>query len=160
MRRKDKQVTDIHQIKRILDGCKTCHLAMVDNGSPYVIPLSYAYTLCGETLSLFFHSAKEGRKIGILKENNTVCFVMSNEGDSLIDEEMPCNSVRYFSSVLGEGTAQFVEDANEKCHALALLMKHQANVDVTFTPAQAESVCVFKVISTDFTGKMKPNPTK
>jgi len=158
MRRKDREVTDINQIKRILDDCKTCHLAMVDTGLPYVVPLSYAYTITESTLTLFFHSAKEGRKIKTLQENNTVCFEMSREGEPVFAGKTPCNSGYYFSSVHGFGSVQFIDDMTEKCYALTLLVKHQANADVDFTPAQADSVCVFKVISTDFTGKMKPRP--
>ena len=160
MRRKDREVTDVNQIKKILDACKTCHLAMVDNGQPYVIPLSYAYLISNETLTLFFHSAPEGRKIRVLHENNNVCFEMSSEGEPIFAEKTPCNSGYYFSSVHGFGTAQFVGDIDEKCSALTLLMKQQANIDVVFTLAQAESICVFKVSSTDFTGKMKPRPIK
>ena len=160
MRRKDREVTDISQIRGILDSCKTCHLAMVDNGQPYVIPLSYAYNIDGETLTLFFHSAKEGRKIRILEKNNSVCFEMSSEGEPILAEETPCNSGYYFSSVHGFGNAQFIDDSDEKCSALTLLMKHQANIDVDFTAPQADSVCVFKVVSTSFTGKMKLRPAE
>ena len=159
MRRKDREVKDINQIKKILDSCKTCRLAMVDNGQPYVIPLSYAYLINGEALTLFFHSAKEGRKIKILHENNTVCFEISNEGEPVFAEKTPCSSGYYFSGVHGYGDARFVDDVNEKCFALTLLMKHQSNIDVDFTPSQADSVCVFKVFSTSFTGKTKPRPT-
>ena len=158
MRRKDREVTDINQIKKILDDCKTCHLAMVDNGLPYVIPLSYAYTITEGTLTLFFHSAKEGRKIKILQENNAVCFEMSREGEPVFADKTPCNSGYYFSSVHGFGSVRFIEDMTEKCLALKLLVKHQANADIDFTPEQADSVCVFTVVSTDFTGKMKPRP--
>lgn len=160
MRRKDREVTDINQIKRILDDCKTCHLAMVDNGQPYVIPLSYAYLLDDGILTLFFHSAKEGRKIKILHENSAVCFEMCCEGEPIFAEKTPCNSGYYFSSVHGFGNAQFVDDIDEKCSALTLLMKHQASIDVDFTPVQVDSVCVFKVVATGFTGKMKPHPTE
>ena len=160
MRRKDREVTDTHQIKKILDDCKTCHLAMVDKGQPYVIPLSYAYLLNDNSLTLFFHSANEGRKINILRENNAVCFEMSNEGEPIFAEKTPCNSGYFFSSVHGFGHAQFVGNIDEKCSALTLLMKHQANLDVDFMPDQVAGVCVFKVSSTDFTGKIKPHPTK
>jgi len=156
MRRKDREVTDIDQIKKMLDGCKTCRLAMIDNGQPYVVPLSYAYIMNGEALTLFFHGAKEGRKIRILQENNAVCFEISNEGEPVFAEKTPCNSGYCFSGVHGFGNAQFIDDVDEKCFALKLLMKHQASMDVDFTPSQADNVCVFKVLSTSFTGKAKP----
>lgn len=72
MRRKDREVTDITEIKDILDLCKTCHLAMVDNNMPYVIPLSYGYEMQDGTLTVYFHSAAEGKKIDILKNNGSI----------------------------------------------------------------------------------------
>jgi len=155
MRRSDREVRNISIIKGILDDCNTCHLAMVDNGSPYVIPLSYAYVINNEGLTLYFHSAKEGRKNSILHANNAVCFEMCNEGELVIDAKTPCNSGYTYSSVHGFGSAFFIHDVHEKCSALSLLMAHQSNIEVDFTAEQADSVCVFKVISTDFTGKMK-----
>ena len=160
MRRSDREVTDIEQIEMILAACKTCRLAMVDNGQPYVIPLSYGYAISSDTLTLYFHSAKEGRKIRILHENSAVCFEISSEGEPVHAAETPCNSGYYYSCVHGFGRAQFIDDMKEKCSALTLLTKHQANIDADFTSAQADSVCVFKVVSADFTGKMKPRPDK
>ena len=158
MRRKDREVTDIGQIGQMLDNCKTCRLAMVDDGQPYVIPLNFAYTINDEVLTLYFHSAKEGRKIRILRENNAVCFEISKEGEPVFAKETPCNSGFYYSCVHGFGNAHFVDDYEEKRYALRLLMKHQANIDTDFTVSQTDSVCVIKVVSTSFTGKMKPRP--
>ena len=157
MRRKDREVTDINQIKSILDNCKVCRLAMIDNVQPYVVPLSYAYIMNDGILTLFFHSAKEGRKIKILRENNSVCFEISSEGKLFFDEKAPCNSGYYFSSIQGFGAAQFIDDVDEKCFALSLLMKHQANINVDFLPLQTNNVCVFKVDSNSFTCKMRRN---
>jgi len=155
MRRSDRKVTDHRLIGNILDACKTCHLAMVDNGQPYLVPISYGYTLENGVLTLVFHSAKEGRKISVLNENSSVCFEMSTEGEPIFDEETPCDYGYYFSSVIGFGKAQFVEDFEGKSVALKLITKHQANVDVEFTQAQTDTVCVMKVVTTDFTGKLK-----
>ena len=158
MRRSDREISDTAQIARVLGNCKTCHLAMVDDGRPYVVPLSYAYEIADGTLILFFHSAKEGRKIDILRKSREVCFEMCIEGEPVFAAETPCNSGYYYSCVHGFGKAQFIDDADEKCSALSLLMKHQAAIDVAIAPGQAESVCVFKVTSIDFTCKMKPRP--
>ena len=83
---------------------------------------------------------------------------MCVEGEPVFAAETPCNSGYYYSCVHGFGKAQFIEDVDEKCFALSLLMKHQAGIETAITPEQAESVCVFKVVSTDFTCKMKPRP--
>ncbi len=157
MRRKDREVTDISEIKDIIDKCRVCRLAMADKGKPYVVPLNFGYDLSGNTLTLYFHSAKEGRKIDILKENKAVCFEMANEGKLSMFED-PCDCGYYYQSVIGFGHAEFIKDAAEKCRALALLMKRQTGGDYVFTEKQAETVCVFKVVSTEFTGKKKNEP--
>jgi uncharacterized protein len=159
MRRKDREVTTIEGIRSIIAKCKLCHLAMVDNGLPYVIPMNFGYELKDKTLNLYFHSAKSGRKIEILHKNNSVCFEMAVEG-KLGEVEDPCNAGYFYESILGFGNVEFIEDNPEKCRALSLLMKQQADRDFTFTEKQASSVCVFKVISTDFSGKKKPNPNQ
>ena len=160
MRRKDREITDINGVEEILLQCKTCHVAMVDDGVPYVVPLSYGYKfLDGNVLELYFHSAAEGRKIDILKNNNKVCFEMSCEG-APIHSETPCNSGYYFASIIGFGSAIFIEDVSENCNALSVMFKHQTGKDVAFTSEQAETVCVFKIVSSEFTGKKKPWPSK
>lgn len=159
MRRKDREVLNIEEIKHIIDKCKVCHLAMVDKGLPYVVPLNFCFTIDENSLTLFFHCAKAGRKLDILNENNAVCFEMVCEG-KLGHVENPCNSGYFFESVHGFGLVEFIEDVNEKCKALTLLMQHQSNEDFIFTQDQANSVCVFKVMSKDFTGKKKPDTSK
>lgn len=155
MRRADRAVNDIQEIKHILDQCKTCHLAMVDDGHPYVVPLSYAYEMVGDTLVLYFHSAKEGRKIDILHKNSEVCFEICHEGELAFSEKAPCSSGYYFSCVHGVGNVEFIDDASEACDALSRLMKHQANLVVQFTKEQAECVCLYKVVVDEFVGKRK-----
>ncbi|MBQ7782004.1 MAG: pyridoxamine 5'-phosphate oxidase family protein [Lachnospiraceae bacterium] len=155
MRRKDREITDMQEIAKILDACKTASIAMIDEGTPYVVPLSYGYELSDNQLVLYFHSAKEGRKIGVLKNNNQVCFTVFDEGEPL-HAEIPCNSGYYYSSIIGNGTVEFIEQAEEKTYALGKMFAHQSGRKVVFTEEQAATVCVFKVISTDFTGKRKP----
>ena len=161
MRREDRRVTDINGIDEILLQCKTCHLAMVDNGAPYIVPLSYGYRFIdGSVLELYFHSALEGRKLDILRRNEMVCFEISYEGEP-VRSEIPCNSGYYYASVIGFGKAVFIEgDVGEKCEALSIMHKQQSGKDVVFTSEQAKSVCVFKIVSKDFTGKKKPKPVR
>ncbi|NLG04902.1 MAG: pyridoxamine 5'-phosphate oxidase family protein [Clostridia bacterium] len=157
MRRADREVTDINEIMEILDQCKTAHVAMVDDGHPYVVPLSYGYKIEDGILTLYLHSAKEGRKIDILKKNPEVCFEICNEGMAVFPET-PCNSGYYFSSVIGNGVVEFLEEAADKTEALSMMFRQQSGRDVTFTEQQALAVCVFKIVSNDFTGKRKKCP--
>ena len=135
--------------------CKTCHVAMVDEGTPYVVPLNYGYHFSDNgLLTLVFHSAKEGRKLDILRKNNRVCFAITNEGAPQ-QTDTPCNSGYYYASLIGNGTVHFPEDPTEKARALSLLVKHQTGREAHFTNEQIETVCVFKIGSTDYTGKRK-----
>ena len=154
MRRKDREIKDISEIINILNSCKTAHVAMVDKEMPYVVPLSYGYELENAQITLYFHSAKEGRKIAILKENNQVCFEISCEGEPL-HAAIPCNSGYFYSSIIGNGQVEFVEDVKEKCRGLSLMFHQQTGRQVEFTEEQAKTVCVFKIISNDFSGKQK-----
>lgn len=154
MRRKDKEIKDIKTIINTLDICKTVSLAMMDDNMPYVVPLSYGYEMKDNHLILYFHCAREGRKLDILHRNNTVCFTIFREGELLLGE-IPCKSSYYYSSIIGNGEVEFVEQSDEKTYALSKIFEQQSGRKVEFTKEQANSVCVFKIIVKDYTGKQK-----
>ncbi len=157
MRRRDRQIKDVNKITAVLDACRTASVAMIDGDMPYVIPLSYGYEMEENSLILYFHCAREGRKIEVLKRNNKVCFTVFCEGQPLF-AETPCQSGYYFSSVVGSGTVEFIENSAEKRHALRRMFAHQSGKEIEFTDAQADSVCVFRILSEDYTGKQKQKP--
>jgi nitroimidazol reductase NimA-like FMN-containing flavoprotein (pyridoxamine 5'-phosphate oxidase superfamily) len=158
MRRKDREITEINEIEKIFLQCKTCHVAMVNDGIPYVVPLSYGFKILHDnTLELYFHSALEGKKIDILKKNNKVCFEVAYEGQPVFSDT-PCNSGYYFESIIGNGEVIFIDDINKKCEALSIMFKHQSGKEIIFTTEQVENICIFKIISSDFTGKRKQKP--
>lgn len=49
----------------------------------------------------------------------------------------------------------FVEDEAEKCKGLELMFGQQTGKEYVFSKEQAEAVCVFKVVTSDFCGKQK-----
>ena len=161
MRRKDREVLGDENIAKIIEQCTTCHVAMVDDadaGMPYVIPLSFGYSLSGGVLELYFHCAHAGKKLGCIRKNPNVAFSMCVENRIEIHEDVYCKSGRFYASVVGQGRAEIVEDSAEKCRGLSLLMERQAvgaPHKFEFTPAQAAAVTVFKITSTCFTGKAK-----
>jgi len=158
MRRKDREVKGREGIEEIILQCRTCHLAMVDGDGPYVVPLSFGHRfLDDELLELYFHGAYEGKKIDILRKNNKVCFEMSVEGEPLFSDT-PCKSGYFYASVIGFGEVVFIEGPEEKCEALSIIFNHQARMEKKFTAEQAAAVCVYKIVSSDFTGKRKPRP--
>lgn len=76
MRRSDREITDLGEILSIINDCKVIHLAMVDDGVPYLLPLNFGYVCESGAFSFFCHSAREGRKLDTLRKNPTVAFEM------------------------------------------------------------------------------------
>ena len=54
MRRKDREITGRENIEPILRACKTCRVAMIADGAPYVVPLNFGYTWDDDGLTLYF----------------------------------------------------------------------------------------------------------
>ncbi len=156
MRRKDRELTDINSIFEVINNCSIVHVAMVDDGKPYVVALNFGYDRSNDELILYFHSANEGKKIDILRKNPSVYFQMdcSNE----LVEGTPDNPCAYswkFESVMGSGDVEFIVKEEEKSHALNRIVQHVGKVDRNFEfPSQMlTKTCLYRVRSTDFTGK-------
>lgn len=122
MRRKDREVTELSKIVEIVERCDIVRLGMVDNGQPYIVPLNFGYELIDDQLSLYFHSAKEGRKIDIMKVNPAVCFEMDCSFKKL-EGEVACNWSAEFESIIGYGRVEFLNNEAEIKHALDCMMK-------------------------------------
>ena len=42
--RREREITDIPEILKILDKSKIVHIGLVDGDEPYVVPMNYGYT--------------------------------------------------------------------------------------------------------------------
>lgn len=156
MRRKDREVTDLDNIFQIIEKCPVIHIAMTDNGMPYVVALNFGYERQGNDLILYFHSAYEGRKIDILKKNPEVHFQMECSGRLIVGAaEEPCTYGYSYDSVMGSGKIEFIEAEEEKTHGLNCLMHHAGKTDddFCFPKEMLSRTCVYCLRSSDFTGK-------
>lgn len=152
MRRKDREVTELSELMQIIDRCKVCRIAMQDKDGLYIVPMNFGYTYEKDQLVLYFHSAKEGRKINALKENSNICFEMDCDL-SLITADTACEYGYYFKSIIGNGKAVFIDDIEEKKNAMAALMKHQTGQHFSFNDEKVSSVAAFKIIVVNLTAK-------
>ena len=156
MRRKDRDVTDTAAIRAILDKAQVLHLAMIDGDRPYVVPLHYGYSLIDGRLTLYLHSAQEGRKLDVLQKNGRVAFVLETDVSSISDGEIPCKYGAAYASVMGEGRATILTDPVEKTDALTMLMKTQTGRNFYITEAMTESVAVLRVDVETYSAKSRP----
>ena len=148
MRRKEKEITNREDIENILRKSKVCRLAMVDGDKPYMVPLNFGYS----DGCLFFHCAKQGRKIDLIKKNPNICF----EVDELIrlkKASLACDWGIDFKSVIGSGKAQFLEDSKEKIQALNAIMSQYSGRTFEYPDEMLEKTCVIKVVIDEMTGK-------
>ena len=155
MRRKDVEITDKKWIFSAVENCSYAHIGMVDGKKPYVVAMNFGYERLGDTLILYFHSALEGRKIDILKANAQVFVQM--ECDARLksaDFTTPCKYSYMFQSVTASGTAEFIENENDKRHALNCIMRHynKEMAEFPFAEESFQRICVFRVVCNDYVG--------
>ena len=156
MRRKDREVRDPDGVFDIVKNCRTVHLGMVDGGKPYVVAMNFGWDRDGDSLILYFHSAQEGRKIDVLRNNPDICFQMDCVNEFIQGTaENPCAYCWRYDSVVGSGRAEFVEDGEEKIHALNRLIQHVGGTEETFQfpPQMLAKTCVFRVRALEVSGK-------
>lgn len=157
MRRNDRKVTDPVEIQRILDEARVLHLAMIDGETPYVLPMNYGYALEQGRLTLYLHSAMQGRKLEVLAKNPRVSFCM--ECDLVpITGATACKYGMAFASIVGSGHARLVTEPEEKRTGLALLMTTQTGQEVTFTDEMAATVAVICITVEEYAAKKRPLP--
>ena len=155
--RRELEITEQSQIIEILDKCKVLHLAMVDGDEPYVIAMNYGYTMEEGKLTIYMHGATSGRKLDILRVTPKVCLEM--DCDIIpFDGKVPCQYGVAYSSVIGTGKAEIIEDVEEKKEALSILMKTQTGKDFEFTDKLVSIVSIIKVEVAEYTAKCRPLP--
>ena len=124
MRREEREITDRGQIEALLKRAKVCRLAMSNGDQPYLVPLSHGY----QGGHLYFHAALKGQKVEMLRRNPRVCFEVDLDCE-LIEADSPCELGLKYRSVIGFGTARFVEDEGGKREALAVIVRQQSGRD-------------------------------
>lgn len=156
MRRSDREVTDIQEIRALIDECKVIRLAMIDGDKPYVVPLNFGYTYENGAFTFYCHSAKEGKKLDVIRKNASVAFEMDCQ-NALQHGETACTHSYYYASVLGEGKAEILE-GDEKCKGLSALMLHMAGRNDVFTAEMVDKVAVIAIRVDALTAKKRPQP--
>lgn len=141
--------------------CKNCIFSKSQSGfistdraiHPF---LNFGYERKGDSLTLYFHSAYEGHKMEILKENPSV-YVQMNCVDEFISgsHENPCAFCWRYDSVMGAGEVEFLEPPEEKAHALNCMIRHLGKTEDCFQfPAEKlKRTCVYRVCIDAPTGK-------
>ena len=148
MRKKENEIIDRKALEEILERSKICRIALCDAGQPYIIPVCFGY----KDDTLYFHSAREGRKIEILRQNNSVCFECEIDVQ-FVKNEKACKWSCMYKSVIGFGTASFVEDTDEMREAYEVIMAHYSDGIYKFPEQEMKKSKIVKVDVHKMTGK-------
>lgn len=149
MRRAEREIKDRTEIDVIIKKANSCRIAFVDGDYPYIVPVNFAVS----NDHLYFHSAKEGKKIDILRKNNQVCFEIDIEGEIVKGKRACLWSMKYVS-VIGFGQAIFIEDNAGKKKALEILMeKYAGRSGFSYADDELDKIIIIDVKINKISGK-------
>lgn len=102
-----------------------------DDGYPYGVPISYAYT----NGKIYMHCARSGHKLDAIRSCDKASFSVVDADDLLPEKFTTC-----FRSAIAFGRVQLVTDEAEKRRAIELICsKYCPDVPATHTQAAIES---------------------
>ncbi len=147
MRRKDREKDEAFAID-VIRSCAYGVLAMAADNKPYCIPISPVW-LNG---CVYFHSAVEGYKCDLLRQNAHVCLTC------VCDTELvPQQFTTKYKSAVVVGTCVLVEDAGEKERVLLDVVQKYAPSNAQKAKEAianaAGKTLVYKILPTAITGK-------
>lgn len=133
LRRHDKAIESTEVCATILASTRTISLAMCADNAPYVITLNHGWD--PDRQCLYFHSAPTGKKIDILRTNDRV-WGMATEDLGYLDGR--CDHA--YRSVMFGGKVAFIDDDAGKRHALEVMIRqHESDPEAVITEQLTEA---------------------
>jgi hypothetical protein len=148
MRKAEREIKDRAEIDGILRRAQIIHIAMVDNGEPYVVPVDFGYA----DGAIYIHGATEGRKIDVLTANPRVCF------ETYVDHQLvpgtpACSSSSKFRCVIGCGTASIITARDEKIRGLDVIMSKISAGPQEYSEQALARTALIRIDISEMTGK-------
>ena len=155
MRRKDREITSMEEIKDIIKEALFCNIAMCRNSIPYLVPMNFGF----DGQYFYLHSAPEGLKIDILKENPRVCIEITQDLKIILSTDV-CKTGMKYSSVIVSGRIEFLSDKAERIDALRCIIKHlykdmtdNGGNGIQFNEEHLDGLVIIRVKPEKITGK-------
>lgn len=155
MRRHDRAVTELSELKAIIAEAKICRLGLVENGLAYIVPLNFGHEWAAELPRLFFHCAPTGRKLELLRQQPQVGFELDCRQE-LLPGDRACDYGYAYASIIGQGCISELREPAAKRHALDAIMRQVAGPGAyNYSQAQLEHVCVLCLAVTELSAKQR-----
>ncbi len=149
MRRTDKEITDRLLMDWVIRQAIVCRLGLSQGDRAYIVPLSFGY----DGRCIYFHTAREGRKLDMLAANPHVCFELEHDIRVLPHLSRACAWSMSFYSVMGTGVVREVTEPDEKVAALQAIMAHYSPQVWEVSAGDAQTVRVWRLDIEEMTGK-------
>jgi nitroimidazol reductase NimA-like FMN-containing flavoprotein (pyridoxamine 5'-phosphate oxidase superfamily) len=117
-RHRERGQIDREQLYAVLDAGLICHLGVVADGTPFVLPTAYGRD--GDTL--YVHGSSANGAFGAA-DGQRVCVTVTHLDGLVCARSVFTHSVNYRSAVVF-GTAAVVIDDDERLHALEVITDH------------------------------------
>ncbi|MFR5772862.1 MAG: pyridoxamine 5'-phosphate oxidase family protein [Lachnospirales bacterium] len=119
----------------------------------YIIPLNFGYEENSGILTLYFHGASEGKKIDLIKQQNTASFEMDTK-HQLVEADVACSYSYLYQSIMGKGEISLVYNSDEKIKGLECVMSHYSNSNTwKFNEEVLKRIAVIKIEVTEWSCK-------
>ena len=133
MRRTDRELTGISELRAILDQCDAMRIAGQDAEGFFIFPVNY------------FHSATEGRKARAFAQGCEIAFEMDC-GHKLRTADTACGHSFTYRSVMGTGQVVPLASPEEKRTGLMAVMAHATGRDDwDFPDASLQKTAVYRL---------------
>lgn len=153
MRAKNKEVTDLEEIDRIIRSCDCCRLGLADGNRPYIVPLNFGYAREDGKPVFYFHGAREGRKMDLIRRNGCAGFELDTN-HLLHESGRACGYSYRYQSVIGTGAAEEITDREEKRRALQYIMEHYSGKsDWNFDDKALDATAVIRLAADELACK-------
>jgi len=150
MRRAEREITRPEDLAEVFREAGVLFLALQDDPAPYVIPLSFGW----EPGRLYVHTAREGRKLDLLRRCPAVGF-SACAGDQVVPAETACDLSVRGRSVVGAGRARILVDEAERRHAMDVIVGHYASgtAETGYRPASLARANLIEISIESLRGK-------
>ena len=120
MRLSKREVLDFNEIVDMMNRCQVAHIGYVTEDVPYIVPVSFGYKVENESITLYFHGAKEGMKYECFQKNPYV----SIEFDHFMGNmKVGFGYTARYESIMAKGKIIECVD-KEKEEAMIYIMRH------------------------------------
>jgi len=120
-RHRERARTDPAELNALLDSCLVCHLGLVLDGAPVVLPTGFGRD--GDIL--YLHGSSGAASLLAAAAGTPVCVTVTRMDGVVYARSVFHHSVNYASAVV-RGTAREIWDESGKRHALRVLVEHLA----------------------------------